>query len=675
MANPYHDAAGKFTSRNGQLGNIQDAILAQDIDAYLAEASALSYADAVAGHTEEQVRPVHPALVNAEAEIVERDRLIAEGTKAEVDAYMAERINRPEFREMLAHRDAVRVKAKQFKDEYVFLKEAANLDPNFDVEIVRAKGFQLLNAYEELQVLKAQANDYKDITAPLAARATELMIAERQAAGTWREYTADTLNNLVATVEVPSGSRAWLEKRQLDLYNAGPGVGGSDVGKIIGDYKEFHGYEDVLASKLNPITDEQVAEQAAGHADFKGATGRGNAWEELIAQQYAERHPEARITHCKTSWGNKNVPHQLANFDGLMTDEQGHPNGILEIKTASDASKWGPESAGLDGVPPGYRAQVLWYCDAAGFDKGAVAVMIDDHEYREYHFELNDELRAEIARNNAKVAEFVEVVNKRKANPQAKVEKRPVRKGFSDKIVKAAAAGQDEAFSEAAIYREQSIAQVKRRYKTLSKNAASLADHRAALSRLYTEVNPATRKQPLVHIDLETSGATPTSGRIIEVGISTRDAVSGEETERVSQLYGVGRRMERLGATGEVGVHGITIGKIAGKRQFSHPEVQKAILAKLMGGIMVSHNANFEKAWLRQNLDGFWAAERAGKIKVLDTMYLTQRFLPEAESNKLQGMVEFFGDEYKDAHRAANDASMQGVAFAKFANHIYANAA
>lgn len=676
MTNPYHDAAGKFTSRDGQLGNILNAIESKDIEAYLAEAAALAEADAVAGHSEYTGRPVHDALVNSEDEIAERDRLIAEGTKAEVDAYLAERTQRPEFHEMLAQRDAVREQAKHLKDEYTFLKAAATKDINFDVEIVRAKGFELLNAYEELQVLKAQANDYKDITAPLAARATELMIEERIAAGTWREYEDQELNDLVATVTAPSGSREWLEQRRLGLNNKGVGVGGSDVGKIIGTYKEYHGFDEVLRSKLDPISDEQVAAQALGHSEFTGATGRGNAWEEMIAQEYSDRHPEARITHCKTSWANTKTPFQLANFDGLMTDENGVPNGILEIKTASDASKWGPEDSGLDGVPPGYRAQVLWYASAAGFNKGAVAVMIDDHEYREYHFSMVDEngqpneLAAEAAQNIEKVREFVELVEKRKADPKA-VPGKDVRKGFGKQVIKDAQLGKDNAFTEAAIYREESLAKVKRRFKTLSKNAETPEEFAAALGKLYTEKDPSTRKKQLVHIDLETSGSTPTSGRIIEVGISTRDGASGEEVDKYSSLYGLPRRMQRIGAVGAVDVHGINVGMIANKRQFSHPEVQAEVLERLKQGIMVSHNANFEKAWLRQNLDGFWEAERKGEIQVLDTLYLTQRFLPDTNSNKLEAMVEHFGDEYKDAHRAYNDANMQGTAFYKLTKWLF----
>ena len=183
MTNPYHDAAGKFTSRNGQLDNILTAIESKDIEAYLAEAAALAEADAVAGHSEYIGRPVHEALVNSEDEIAERDRLITEGTKAEIDAFIAERSQRLEFHDMLAQRDAVREQAKHLKDEYTFLTLAATKDLTFDVEIVRAKGFELLNAYEELQVLKAQANDYKDITAPAAARAAELM--NRGAQGCW----------------------------------------------------------------------------------------------------------------------------------------------------------------------------------------------------------------------------------------------------------------------------------------------------------------------------------------------------------------------------------------------------------------------------------------------------------------------------------------------------------
>lgn len=660
MPNPYRDSLQRFASRDGIVANIDRAIVEKDFDKYLAEREALENGDEFAGYTPaKDVKPViHPALKNAEEEIIERDRLIAEGTREEITAYMEERLYRPEFEALLQERDEIRDVAKKLKAEYDLLKSGAKDNPDMDYEIVRQKGFELLEAYESLQVLKAQANSYKDITAPLAARLSEMLEEEARANGTFREYTEETLNDLVVTGDFPSGSREWLEQRQQ-------GIGGSDVGKIIGVYKRSE-RDDILESKINPITDEEVEAQAAGHTTFEGATGRGNAWEQLIAHKFAENNPDARIAYCKSSWKNSKNEFQFANFDGLMLDKNGKPNGILEIKTASDASKWGNPEDGLDAVPPGYRAQALWYAHAAGFNKGAVAVMIDDREYREYHFKMTPELKAEAQKNFEQVKEFVKEVEAVKTGNAVEKTYTP-RKGFPQYHITGIMKGNnDKAFQDAAVFREETVAKTRARFAKLCKDTSDPEAVKSALVQLYAEKDPATRKKPIIAIDLETSGNTPTSGRIIEVGISKRDPQSKTELEKYSKLYGLPRKALEGSGTGAVHVHGITEGKIAKKRQFSHPEVQKEVLQQLKSGIMVSHNAPFEISWLSQHLEGFANAYRKGEIQVMDTMDLTIRFMPETKNNKLESFCNAFGIEYVDAHRAHNDAAMMADGLAGF---------
>jgi putative phage-type endonuclease len=667
MTNQYHDSEGKFTSREGQLGNIQRAMSSNNFSLYMAEVEALKEADTANQYVASSLKSIfHPALANAEAEKLAVAKLVKKGDKNAIKEYMDERTERPEFVDLLTERDTIREKAKNLKDEYTFLKEMAK-DPNFDYELVRDKGFELLDAYEELQVYKKQANDYKDITAPLAAKLSEIVDNEARANGTFNEYTDSQLNDLVETGEFPSGSREWLEQRQK-------GIGGSDVGKITGVYKSGPtARQEIIDAKIAPITDEEVAAQATGHTEFTGATGRGNAWEQLIAQKYAENHPEQNVTFCKTSWANSKVPYQFANFDGLLVDENGKPNGILEIKTASDASKWGDPKDGLDAVPPGYRAQVLWYAQAANLDHGAVAVMIDDREYREYNFKMTPKLRAEAAANLAKVDDFVKEVDAQKSG-ETLPRTTPRRTGFGKTLINDTRLGKtDRAFVEASAWREESIAATKKRYeKLVGENKNDPAAVEAALTKLYTEKNPATRKRPFINIDLETSNTSSTNGRIIELGISKRDPNTGEELENYSQLFGLPRRVLDAQGTGAVHVHHITEGKIAKKRSFSHPTVQKEALRQLKSGILVAHNAPFEISWLSQHLNGFAKALRKGDIKVVDTMYLTQRFVPESKDNKLSGMSEVFDVPYVNAHRAYIDASIMGVSLHKFTRYLFA---
>lgn len=671
MTNEYHDEIGRFCSRDRMRQALKESLNAGNVNVYLRLKEDLVKADKSSNYLpSKKYGLVHPSLKTAESDIIARDQLIENGSAEEIEQWVENRIYSDSFSDLLEDRDAMKERSRQLIKEYKDLNERFEKGNLKNFEIVRKKGFEAQEAYEEFMVLKNQSNEYKDITAPAVAKLSELVIEDRTEKGIFKEYTEDTLNDLVATGEFPSGSREWLEQRQN-------GIGGSDVGKIIGVNDDTglnrSDYLETLTSKLDPISEEQVEEQAAGHSVYSGYAGRGNAWEESIAQKFGDNNPDLNITHCKTSWQNKNNPYQFANFDGLMADENGVPNGILEIKTASDASKWGDTSLGLDGVPKQYRAQTLWYADAAGFNKGAIAVMIDDREYREYHFTVTPELRAEMESNRQKVAQFVQDVQDIKDGK--KVDPRTPRnisgrEMFSPSLLTSARRGHDASFKEASILREETIEQTRTRFNEIIGDAKDETSMRDAMYKLYSEKAPADRKSNFIHIDLETSNTTPTTGHIIEIGVSVRGPQGGE-IEKQSKLYGLSRRALKATNTGMVNVHGITEGKIAKKRTFRHPEEQKKLLKTLKSGIMVSHNASFERRWLRQHLDGFAKAEARGEIRVIDTKNLTQRLLTKTPNATLQSFCEEQGIPYENAHRAYNDAAMMGEGLDKFLDSLH----
>lgn len=673
--NPYRDQAGRFSSPGKEQEGRRVLIQTLLHEGNSAEAFE-HYQEYVALHGEPDftavdMRAVAEAASYEEADLARMSDLLENGNAAELEEFITERTSREAFTTLLEQRDNARASAKLLVAEHESLKEAWKNGTLNSYEPVREKGFEALEAYENLQVLKNQTNQYKDLHALAVARYGELLRSEAEEAGTWREYDADTLNDLQATGDFPSGSREWLEQRQQ-------GIGGSDVGKITGADAEYRArnLEQVWASKVDPISEEEVARQAEGHTSYAGATGRGNAWEDVILNKFAQNNPEANVTFCKTSWAHKDRPYQFANFDGLMTDENGVPNGIVEIKTASDASKWGPTDAGLDGVPSGYRAQALWYADAAGFDKGAVAVMIDDKEYREYHFTVTPELRKEMESNRAAVEKFVAKVDEAKKNGiSGKLNSSVTSKGFSENMLSRIRNGHYSYLKEASIYRDESLETTTARFQQLLPNLpegekVTNTHITAALLSLYGEKNPADMKSPLISIDLETTAMRPTQGRILEVGLSIRNPAGGE-AEKFQKLYGIPKKAMAGIGTGPVDVHKITNTMVAKKRNFLHPEEQKSLLKKLTSGILVAHNAQFELSWLRQHLKGFAEAERAGKIRVLDTMSLSRRFVPETKDNRLESFAGNFGIDYVNAHRAYSDAAMTGLAVERMRQKVY----
>jgi putative phage-type endonuclease len=612
------------------------------------------------------------AVENIEAETAEASRLVAEGTPEEQEAFIQERINAEVFTELLEKRNQTIALLDELKTDRDTLLNKWKTDPEFLYESVRQKELGMIDANEELSLLRRQINEYKDVHAPVVAARAEYEEQVLKDKGEWREFTGDELNGMTKTAYFESGTREWLEQRQH-------GVGGSDVGAILRVKGAYNTRDEIMQSKLNPITDEQVAEQGGLQSGYAGALGRGNAWEKRIFLMVKDRNPEDNITFCKTSWHNNEHTYQLANFDGTLADENGVPNGIVEIKTASDASKWGKEEDGLDGVPDTYRAQTLWYAQAAGFKRGMVAVVIDDREYRQYKFEMTAELEAEAERNRNGVAKFVEEWKERKAGTWP--ERHRV-SGFSQAALNSSLLNNEkkEIFQEVATMRGVTAAKVQKEFiSNFDKSKASDSAYVASrLRELYVE----TAKQPnlpdYVGIDLETAGSQPTSGSIIEYGASIRSgyatsSLARNDTElgKTSKLYGLSKKALLARGTGNIDVHGISISQIAKKRTFLNPKEGAAVLNQLTKvGVMLAHNANFEKRWLSTHVPGFADAVKKGKIRILDTRVLSKRLLPDVPNDKLESFTARYNIPYTGAHRAYNDAEMMSYGYERFLREL-----
>lgn len=118
----------------------------------------------------------------------------------------------------------------------------------------------------------------------------------------------------------------------------------------------------------------------------------GNRFEDDVAEEYTERHPEHPLLPTGT-WRHKDRPWQRA------TPDRFHGQRIVEIKTAATDLGWGPE--GSDVFPIYYRCQVLWQQDTLGLHEPAhLAVLILPYDYREYVIEY-DAADAQILREAA----------------------------------------------------------------------------------------------------------------------------------------------------------------------------------------------------------------------------------------------------------------------------------
>ena len=543
-----------------------------------------------------------------------------------------ERIKGDEFKNLLAERDKYRELRKTIDAETDELKKQYAIDG--DYEPVREANFRYAVAHDEFIIANYELGEYKDETAQLVAKLNELQ------GDPGIEYDSERLGNCVRTVAYASGTKEWLEQRQ-------GGIGGSDVGSILKVDKDYaaDNYNEVFDSKVSAYTEKEIEEQASNNSEFTGATGRGNAWEPAILRRFAEENPDMTVLYTKASWRNKDDMTGYANVDGLLATDGKTPDGILEIKTASDEEKW------ECGVPVSYRAQVLWYLKQTGFKYAHVAVMIDDHEYRSYRIEADETIDGTpegktLEEEMPKIKKFwqtVETTRKTGVKPSS---------GRSAKSTyKITKANRPAMMSHVAAFRQEDVAVSSARFDNL---VASGVDHHDAMMSMYNTVEPADWKKDIVSIDLETSSSTERTGSIIEIGITRRNG-KNEVLAEYNHRFGLrDDRILDINGTGFQEVHKIAPEDIRGKRPFSDPEVQKEVMELLKGGVMLAHNKSYETKWLNQHLEGFHEA----KLPAIDTMHISRYQVPDSPNNKLESFSAHHGIPYVDAHSALPDAQM-----------------
>lgn len=154
--------------------------------------------------------------------------------------------------------------------------------------------------------------------------------------------------------------------------------------------------------------------------------------------------------------------------------------------------------------------------------------------------------------------------------------------------------------------------------------------------------------QPLVFVDLETTGATATSDRITEVGIVE---VEGDQVKAWSTLINPGCRIpefiERL--------TGITTRMVADAPTFA--EMAGEIMDRLHGRLFVAHNARFDYGFLKNEFKRYSIDFRA---TVLCTVKLSRRLYPGHARHSLDALIERHDlrIDAKDRHRALGDARL-----------------
>jgi DNA polymerase-3 subunit epsilon len=152
----------------------------------------------------------------------------------------------------------------------------------------------------------------------------------------------------------------------------------------------------------------------------------------------------------------------------------------------------------------------------------------------------------------------------------------------------------------------------------------------------------------LAFVDVETTGSSPARERVIEVGVVRvdfdGDAVRVEEWStlvnpgvpipaEIQWLTGITNDMVRAGP--------------------SFIEIAQEIFDRLDGAVFVAHNARFDYGFLRAEFD------RAGlsfAAKTLCTVRLSRYLYPDRSPHTLDAIIDRFGLEGEQRHRALGDA-------------------
>lgn len=162
----------------------------------------------------------------------------------------------------------------------------------------------------------------------------------------------------------------WVEARKN-------GIGGSDVASIMGLNK--------YSSPLN-VWLVKTGREESPDLSGKEAVEWGNRLEDVVAEKFADEHPELKVYRRNATLVSIERPWAFANLDRWVTD--GHGNvGILEVKTVGSrrAADWD------DGVPVYYLTQVMHYMSVTGYKYAWVAVLIGGQEFREYYIERDQQ--------------------------------------------------------------------------------------------------------------------------------------------------------------------------------------------------------------------------------------------------------------------------------------------
>ncbi len=154
-------------------------------------------------------------------------------------------------------------------------------------------------------------------------------------------------------------------------------------------------------------------------------------------------------------------------------------------------------------------------------------------------------------------------------------------------------------------------------------------------------------RQPLIFLDLETTGATASFDRITEVGLI--EVNEGRFVGSWSQLVNPQRNIPPFIQS----LTGISNEMVEDAPKFE--QIAPGLIERLTGKILIAHNARFDYGFLKSEFARLGMAYRS---RVLCTAKLSRKLFPEHRRHNLDSLIERHGLVCSARHRALGDAEV-----------------
>jgi DNA polymerase III subunit epsilon len=157
-------------------------------------------------------------------------------------------------------------------------------------------------------------------------------------------------------------------------------------------------------------------------------------------------------------------------------------------------------------------------------------------------------------------------------------------------------------------------------------------------------MNPVLAPEPLVFVDLETTGANFANDRIIEIGMVEVDENGAREWSALVNP-------ETTISPFITGLTGIDTAMVASAPTFD--QLAPLVMEKLRGRLFIAHNARFDYGFLKREF------KRLGidfRTPTLCTVKLSRKLFPQHHRHNLDTLVERHALNVGDRHRALADA-------------------